>query len=136
MQFLFIYIGGEAGQKFDPEKLKRDLAEIEGVSDINGENLTDSVVACHYKFGGYRTTMRLSEGLETVSTNHYGEADWNLALELQKREPRPLRIFNDDYDFHFSLKGIKSLDELKQKIAESYFDDEAKAMEARSAEVG
>jgi hypothetical protein len=47
-----------------------------------------------------------------------------------------LRIFNDDYDFHFSLKGIKSLDELKQKIAESYFDDEAKAMEARSAEVG
>lgn len=48
-------------------------------------------------------------------------------MELQKREARPLRIFNDNY--HFSLKGIASLNKLKQRIETSYFDEQATALE-------
>jgi hypothetical protein len=55
------------------------------------------------------------------------ETSWNLSMELQKREARPLRIFNDNY--HFSLKGIASLNKLKQRIETSYFDEQATALE-------
>jgi hypothetical protein len=48
MQAVFIYLHGH--DKFDPAKLKRDLQSIDGVSEINGANLSDSPVACLYTF--------------------------------------------------------------------------------------
>lgn len=133
MQFLFIYKGKD--QKFNPEKLKRELAAIEGVSNINGENLTDSIVACDCSYNGYSTIVRLLDDLETVTTSRINDASFYLASELQKRESQPLRIFDDNYNFHFSIKGIRSPEELERKANEGYFDDEAVALENRVEEM-
>lgn len=129
MRLLFLYIG--EGQTFDLDKLIGDLRDIEGVSEINGANFSSSLLACDYQFGENMTVLRLeSNDLGTLSLNGINDASLQLALELQKREPRPLRAFDDGYFFHFSLESVNSLDDFKQKISNRYFDNAAQAMEA------
>lgn len=128
MQLFLIYI--DENQTFNPEKVKNDLAKIKGVENINGQELQDSIIACDYRFGNSGVIARLDEDLKAISANGVSDASLNLALELQKHETRPLRITDDNYNFNFSIKEISSLDELKDKTLNNYFDEEALAMEA------
>lgn len=130
MQHLFIYIG--ENQRFDPEKIIHDFHDIPGTSNINGPDFSDARAACDYEFDGYKTFVRLEGDPTMIVIDSVSDAAFQMALELQKRDLRPLRVITDTGGFHFSIKGINSLAELKRKVNESYFDDEAKAMEEAS----
>lgn len=130
MQTLFIYPEGRQG--FVPKDLEDELRSIDGTDNINGENLSDSPVACDYKFGDDWTTIRLSDDLTTITMRGIGDATLHMALELQKRSKQSLRVFDDGYNFHFALKDVSSSRELKQKIQNSYFDAEALRMQSEA----
>lgn len=64
---MFIYVG--EGEEFSFEKLRRDFELITGVFDINGKNLTDSLLACRYTFDNYQVTVCVENDLETIMSN-------------------------------------------------------------------
>lgn len=128
---MFIY--KEDKEAFEPSRLKQNLESIEGVSDINGENLSSYVVACHYEYNNYQVTARLQSDFQSISVERDSETALNFALELQKYEEGALRVFDESYTYHFSLQEIQSLEELKHKAyQEGYFDELALRMEAET----
>lgn len=129
MRSLFIWINEQ--EKFDIEKLLSDIKSIPntyGIKDVSNV-LDNTILDWEYQFAEESNIFSLGKSLNMISTRGLDDASLHFAIELQKREKRPLRIFNDNYDFHFSIENIKSLEELKQKIQEGYFDEEALAME-------
>ena len=128
MQSLFIWIGKQ--KKFDAKKLMSYLPKIEGVkkvqgiSDVSPKMLFD----WHFDFENDSTIAKLHKDLETISMQGLGQASLHLACLIQQNEKSPLRIFNDAYDFHFSIKGL-SLEDINKRILSSYFDKEAKSLE-------
>lgn len=133
MQSLFIWI--EKRKKFSVKKLLSYLPEIKGASNIQdmSDILPHALFDWSFDFENDSTIAELHDNLETISTQGTGRASLQLALEIQRHEKMPLRIFNDGYDFHFSIKGL-SLAEIEQKIRESYFDEEAKALDQKLVE--
>lgn len=57
-----------------------------------------------------------------------GDASLNLALELQRREPRPLRVTDLGYDFEFPLQSIRTIGEMLDKINAEVFETEQPAL--------
>lgn len=116
MHALLIYIG--EGQAFDPGKLTSDLERMSGVSDLGGAEFSRYVVGCRYEFNGDRTDLRVErDDPETIVLDGAGDASVNLALELQKRDRRLLRVTNLGYDFDLPLWDIASVAEFRQRMA-------------------
>lgn len=116
MHALLIYIG--EGQTFDPEKLRRNLERIPGVSGIGGTEFSRYVVGCRYEFGGDSTDLRVEQDApETIVIDGAGDASLNLALELQKCEQRLLRVTDLGYSFDLPLWNIFSVDEFRRQRA-------------------
>ena len=116
MHALLIYIS--EGQTFDPEKLRRNLEHIPGVSCIGGAEFSRYVVGCRYEFGGDSSDLRVEQDSpETIVIDGTGDASLNLALELQKREQRPLRVTDLSYSFDLPLWNIFSVDEFRRQRA-------------------
>jgi hypothetical protein len=101
---------------FDEEKTVRDLREISGVSQLKKGNFIDAIWQCHFSFNDDKTIVRLSDDLKDITISGLGDASLQMALELQRRESRPLRVVNYGYDFDLILKDIKTLEEFKEKI--------------------
>lgn len=114
MDALLIVLGEHV--KFDADKILRDLRSIPGVSEIKAGGSPDTIIECRYEFGSDVTTVRLSADEEVISARGTGDASLQAAIEFQRREEKPLRVFNQGWDFDFSLKGIDTLVEFKQKI--------------------
>jgi hypothetical protein len=114
MNALMIFINER--ETFAPDKLRRILASIPGVRNLDGPNFGDSPVACDYDFADDKTTLRLSNNLQTISIHGLGYASLKLALELQHRETCPLRVTDWGYDFEFSLQSVRTIEEMLQKI--------------------
>ncbi len=115
MNALLIYPAD--GGRFVPARVARLLSGLEGVSDLNGPTLRDSLVACHYVFGGDATTLRLDPDRQVISLHGTGVASWQLARELQKREKRGLRVTDYDYSFDFCLNEADSPAEMQAKMS-------------------
>ncbi len=121
MDALLIVLG--EGKKFEPDKILRDFEGIAGVSEIRTEHAFDTALECRYEFGGDNTIVRLQADLEVISMRGMGDASLQMALELQRREENPLLVFNQGYDFDFTLDGVHSLEELQQKIRAAYQEE-------------
>lgn len=127
MEKLLIY--REDKGKFSTENLKKKLLLIKGVSNLNANKFIDSPLSLEFKYERCEVIVRLADDLETVIIDGFNDASLLFALKLQEIENAPLRIFNDQYDFHFSVQGIKSARKLKKKVQEHFFDEKAIALE-------
>ena len=125
MNALMIYINER--DVFAPQRLRYSLANISGVRDLDGENFSDSPVACNYDFADDTTTLRLARDLRAIFIHGTGDASLNLALELQRREPRPLRVTDLGYDFEFSLQSVRTIGEMLHKINAEVYETEQPA---------
>lgn len=117
MDALLIVLGEHV--RFDAGKILHDLQDIPGVSEIKTAGSFDSIIECRYEYDNDITTVRLSTGGEVISARGIGDASLQVAIELQRREEKPLRVFNQSWDFDFLLKSIDTLEEFKQKIQET-----------------
>lgn len=86
-----------------------------------------------FDFENDSTIAKLHKDLETISMQGLGQTSLQLAYLIQQNEKLPLRIFNDGYDFHFSIKGL-SLEDINKRILSSYFDKEAESLEGALVE--
>lgn len=107
-------------ETFKADKILADLHEIKGVYNLREENCEGE-----YRFKDNETIFTLSEDLQRFSCRPENEASHNLALELQKREKRPLRVVNMSYDFDLILKEIKSLADFREKINSEIYSEVA-----------
>lgn len=114
MNSLLMFVGEHV--QFDDEEVYRYLQEIPGVSGLNRGRFIGAVLQCHYDFNGDSTIVRLSDDLRTVTAAGTGDASLQVALELQRRETRPMRVTDFGYNFDLSLKGVHGLEEFRQKI--------------------
>ena len=124
MNKTLVFIG--EGQTFDQRKIRRDLLKI-GVTNLRFGDLIGSVLEGDYRFNEDVTIVRLSDDLQTISMYGTGDASLNLALELQRREPRPLRVTDLGYDFEFSLQSVRTVAEMRRKIIAEVFETEQPA---------
>lgn len=125
----FIWINKE--EKFNSEKLSKELMNIQGIRELKDVTNSSELMSLEWQFDYEEDSViaTLHKDLKMISMRGLGDASLQLALELQKRDEPPLRVFDEGYSFHFSIKEIESLEELKQKIHEDYFDEAALEME-------
>ena len=114
MNSLLMLIGEH--EQFDAEKIYRDLQDIAGVSELKRGHFVGAVLQCHYAFNGDSTIVRLSDDLKTLTATGTGDASLQVALELQRRETRPMRATDFGYNFDLSLGDVRGLEEFRQKI--------------------
>lgn len=119
----------EDKDKFSIEILEEKLTTVDGVSNLSEKKSTDCALCLDFVYEQYPVAVRLADDLETVIVDSLSDTSLLFALKLQEIEKVPLRMFNDNYDFHFSMRGIRSLKKLKKKIQEHFFDEEAVALE-------
>ena len=124
MNKTLVFIG--EGQTFDQRKIRRDLSKI-GVTNLRFGDLIGSVLEGDYRFNEDVTIVRLSDDLQTISMYGTGDASLNLALELQRREPRPLRVTDLGYDFEFSLQSVHTIEGMLHKINAEVYETEQPA---------
>jgi hypothetical protein len=110
----------DSHETFEIDKLRRDLREIKGVYNLREENCEGQ-----YRFQDSETLFTLSNDLQRFSCRPENAASYNLALELQKRETRPLRAVNTSYDFDLILTEIKSLTDFQEKINSEIYSEAA-----------
>ena len=130
MDSLIVY--SEDNFKFDPNKLLQDIESVPGTYDIRRQHSCGSVLQCDYDLDGDTTTLRLSDGLESFTLDGVGAASRQLALELQKREARPLKVVNSHYSFDFALSDVTSLEDFGQKM-DAGLEVEGKSEEVEAA---
>lgn len=118
MSTLLIYIG--ENERFDANKVKRDLEQVPGVEKLQVDNFGSSLLQCDYNFNGDSTILRLADDLAIISVDGTGDASLQIALELQKREERQLHLTNYNYVFDLPLNNIHSVDELRREIRIAY----------------
>lgn len=111
---LLMFIGEY--EQFDDEEVYRYLQEIPGVSELKRGCFVGAVLQCHYDFNGDSTIVRLSDDLGTITAAGTGDASLQVALELQRRETRPIRVTDFGYNFDLSLGDMHGLEEFRQKI--------------------
>jgi hypothetical protein len=111
-----LIVCGNEDFSFNEDEVFHDLKEIPGVHNLERGDFIGAVLQCEYEFNGDRTIVRLSDDLESITMEGGGDASFQVALELQKREQQPLFVTDFGYDFNFSLKNIHSLDEIKEKL--------------------
>jgi hypothetical protein len=118
MNFLLIFHDDQSS--FDPDEIRRMLKEIAGISDLTGEGLAGSSLRAHFDFDEDKTTVRLAEDLKALSVHGTGPASLHLALELQRRHSKPLRVTDLDYGFDLLLGDIGSVQDFEKKIRDAY----------------
>jgi hypothetical protein len=114
-----LIVCGKADFRFDEDKVFRDLEGILGVYNLERGDFVGAALQCEYEFNGDRTIVRLSDDLESITIAGTGDASLQVALELQRREEQPLFVTDFGYDFNFSLKGIHTIDAIKEKMRAS-----------------
>lgn len=112
---------------FDADKVQRDLEKIEGMSNLRRGVSATAALDCEYSRDGSSTIAYLSDDLQRISMRPLNDASLRLALELQKREARPLMVFNQGMDFDFYIEDIKTLEAFKQKVRAAYAEETAAA---------
>ncbi len=61
----------------------------------------------------------LDRELDCVSMDDRGETSARLCLMLGDFYPKPLRIFDEGYNFEFSLQGFRTPEELHRAIVDA-----------------
>ena len=111
MEKLLVY--KEDKNKFSLETLERKLLTADGVSNLISRFFADTPLRLDYEFARQTVTVRLADDLETFIIEGSNDTSLLFALKLQEIESSPLRMFNNNYDFHFSMEEINSLKNLK-----------------------
>ncbi len=114
-----LIVCGSPGFRFDADKVFRNLEDLPGAHDLERGDFVGAALQCEYEFDGDRTLVRLSDDLESITIAGTGDASLQVALELQRREEQPLFVTDFGYDFNFSLKGIHTIDAIKEKMLAS-----------------
>ncbi len=114
-----LIVCGEAGFKFDEDKVFQTLKDIPGVYNLERGDLVGAVLQCEYEFDGDQTIVRLSGDLESITIAGTGDASLQVALELQRREEQPLFVTDFGYGFNFSLKEVRTIEAIKEKMVAS-----------------
>lgn len=120
MNALLLLVAEENGNAglgvFDEAKVAADLGTIAGVTALQRGDFIGSHLQCSYAFRGDQTLVRLSDDCQSITIHGMGDASLQIALELQRRESRPLRVVDFAYSFDFVLAGIKSVEEFSARI--------------------
>lgn len=130
MQNLLVWTKNK--DEFNTARIKAYLPKIFGVKEVKDISNSSETMSLEWEFD-YKddsTIVTLHKDSSTISMQGLGDASLQMAFELQQKESFPLRVYDEGYSFHFSLENISSLEDMKKKIAEDYFDKEALAMEA------
>lgn len=116
MKTLLLFIG--ENQQFAPNQITSILPEIPGTYNLKLGNFVGSILECEFADQNDFTIIRLSDDLETISISGAIDAGLKIALEIQKRYPKAIRLIDSDYNFDLVLDQIGSVSELRQKILE------------------
>jgi hypothetical protein len=115
MNFLLVFHDDQS--PFDPDDIRRVFEDIPGTSELTTEG---SRLRCHFDFNQDTTTAHLAEDLDAISIHCTGDASLQMALEIQRRYPQPLRVTDLDYGFDLLLSEIGSVEEFDKKIRDAY----------------
>lgn len=117
MKTLLLFIG--ENEKFALNQISSILPVIPGIHNLKEGNFVCSILECEFAYENDFTLIRLSDDLETISISGAGDASLKIALEIQKRYPKPIRLIDLDYSFDLVLEKIGSVSELRQKMLEA-----------------
>jgi len=116
MKTLLLFIG--ENQQFAPNQITSILPEIPGTYNLKSGNFVGSILECEFADQNDFAIIRLSDDLETISISGAIDAGLKIALEIQKRYPKAIRLIDSDYSFDLVLDQIGSVSELRQKMLE------------------
>ncbi len=114
MSKLLIYVG--EGQSFDLPETIRAITSMPGVSKSCSGQLIGAVFECEYTLSGKSTIVRISEDLETVTTEGLGAESLDFAIRLQSLLKVPLSAIDMDYSFNVNLLDFGSASEFRDAI--------------------
>lgn len=121
MMSMFLIVGD--GQKFDREDVIRLLSSIEGTYNIYVPSKAQraSLVA-EYEYGEELITVNLSEDFEGIVMTRMGDASIDLAFRIQQGYPKPLRAFDEGYNFDLLVSDYGTLAEFIDAIDNEKYD--------------
>ncbi len=117
MNILILFIG--ENKKFDENKILSILQDIPGIQNLREGNFVGSILECEFSEEDDFTLIRLSDDLETISISGIGDASLKIALEIQKRYPRAIRVVDSNYNFELVIEEMESVNEFRQRILEA-----------------
>ncbi len=92
MKTLLLFIG--ENEKFAPNQISSILPVIPGTHNLKEGNFVGSILECEFAYENDFTLIRLSDDLETISISGVVDASLKIALEIQKRYPKPIRLID------------------------------------------
>lgn len=117
MNKLIIFHDDESS--FDPDEVRRIFEDIPGTRQLK-EGQVGSRLWCDFDFNDDKTTVRLAENLKAISMHGTGDASLQMALQIQKRHSKPLRVTDLDYGFDLFIGEIGSVEDFDKKIRDAY----------------
>ena len=117
MKMLLLFIG--ENKNLDKNNLVEILQEIPGTQDVRKGNFLGSILECDFSYEADFTIVRLSNDLKTISISGTGDASLKIALEIQKRYSKAIRVVDSDYSFDLVLEQMVSVSELRQRMLEA-----------------
>jgi hypothetical protein len=115
MSFFLLY--PDDGRKFDESAVDKSLRNLNGARPLQPYH--DCLSRYEYQAAGDVTTIEFKKDLETIVVDGTGKASLCAALHIQSAYPEDIRMIDEAYSFNLLLRGIGSLEELKQRIREA-----------------
>ena len=105
---------------FEPSDVQQIFETIPGSQMLAETADIGSGIGCKFNWNGDKTIARLAGDSKAITIHGTGKASQQMALEIQRRYPQPLRVTDLDYGFDLFVGEIGSVEEFTKKIRDAY----------------
>jgi hypothetical protein len=115
MSKLLIFIGENV--KFDKAETIKALKSLDGIVESRAGQFIGAIFECEIQRSNYRTIVRLTADLETITIEGTSDDSLSLALEINEALEVSTSVVDMDYSFHIEMASVSNLDDFKKAIS-------------------